>query len=295
MTSGLPFIDSLWDYNDPAKTEQTFNKLLPGAKTSSDFDYYVQLLTQIARTFSLRQNYNKAHEILDEAGEILGEHPDIPEAFVRYYLERGRTFNSAGDKDKALVLFNQAYELASEKRYDFYSIDAAHMLAIASQPDEALMWSEKALKMIEQTEDERAKKWAGPLYNNTGWTYHDKGDYAKAMEYFQKSLDWHSERSTGQGERIAKWTVARCLRSLGRAADALEKQTELLKEIEDNGIEPDGYVYEEIGECNYELGNEEEAAPYFANAYELLSRDGWLQQNEKPRLDRLKKLGKVDG
>lgn len=292
MSGGLPFIDSLWDYNDPAKTEKEFNKLLPGAKSSGDMDYYVQLLTQRARTFSLRQEYDAGHGILNEAEELL-QKQDFPEARVRYYLERGRTYNSAGDKEKAIDLFQQAFDLASENVFDFYSIDAAHMLAIASQPDEALMWSEKALKMIEQTEDERAKKWAGPLYNNTGWTYHDKGDYVKAIEYFQKCLEWHTERSTGQGERIAKWTVARCLRSLGKTDEALNKQTELLKEIDNNGLEQDGYVYEEIAECNYELGRKDEAAPYFAKAYELLSNDGWLKQNESQRLERMKKLGNL--
>lgn len=292
MTDGLPFIDSLWDYNDPAKTEQTFNKLLPGAENSGDTDYYAQLLTQIARTHSLRQQFDRAHEILDKVGDILADHKEIPEAWVRYYLERGRTFNSAGEKDKALVLFKQAYDLADQHNLDFYAIDALHMLAIAAPHDEALEWSEKAIQRIENSSDERSKKWAGALYNNTGWIYHDKGDYSKAMEYFEKCLKWHTERSTGQGERIAKWTVARCLRSLGKSDAALNKQMDLLKEIEENNLEQDGYVYEEIAECNYEIGNKNEAAPYFAKAYELLSNDGWLKQNETQRLERLKELGK---
>jgi tetratricopeptide (TPR) repeat protein len=292
MTDGLPFIDSLWDYNDPAKTEQTFNKLLPGAENSGDTDYYAQLLTQIARTHSLRQQFDRAHEILDKVGDILADHKEIPEAWVRYYLERGRTFNSAGEKDKALVLFKQAYDLADQHNLDFYAIDALHMLAIAAPHNEALEWSEKAIQRIENSSDERSKKWAGALYNNTGWTYHDKGEYERAMEYFEKCLEWHSERKTGQGERIARWTVARCLRSLGKSDAALNKQMDLLKEIEENNLEQDGYVYEEIAECNYEIGNKNEAAPYFAKAYELLSNDGWLKQNETQRLERLKELGK---
>ena len=68
---------------------------------------------------------------------------------------------------------------------------------------------------------------------------------------------------------------------------------ELLKDIETNNYPNDGYVFEEIAECNLILGNDETASGYFAKAYENLSEDGWLQQNEKERLERLKNLGKV--
>ena len=120
------------------------------------------------------------------------------------------------------------------------------------------------------------------------------GEYDKAMNYFEKSLAWHRERNTGMGERIAHWTVARCLRSLGQTTNALDMQMSLLREIEEHNYQNDGYVFEEIGECNLILGNEETASEYFAKAYEFLSQDGWLRQNEKDRLDRLKELGKVE-
>ena len=48
MNEGLPFIDSLWDYSDPEKTEKKFREFLPEAEASGDMDYYIQLLTQIA-------------------------------------------------------------------------------------------------------------------------------------------------------------------------------------------------------------------------------------------------------
>lgn len=293
MSNDLPFIDSLWDYNDPAVTEQKFLGILPQAQSSGNEDYHLQILTQIARTHSLRQQYDEAHKILDEVETLLAGRENVDTARVRFYLERGRSYNSAGKKDKALLFFKQAYDLAIEKGMDFYAIDAAHMLAIAEIPDKALEWSEIAIEMIEKSPDGRSKKWAGALYNNTGWTYHDMGEYDKAMKYFEKSLAWHKERNTGMGERVARWTVARCLRSLGRTSDALDMQMELLKDIETNNYPNDGYVFEEIAECNLILGNDETASGYFAKAYENLSEDGWLQQNEKERLERLKNLGKV--
>jgi hypothetical protein len=39
------------------------------------------------------------------------------------------------------------------------------------------------------------------------------------------------------------------------------------------------------------MNKKDEAKPYFKKAYELLSKDIWMAENEKPRLDRLKELG----
>jgi hypothetical protein len=54
---------------------------------------------------------------------------------------------------------------------------------------------------------------------------------------------------------------------------------------------PDGYVFEEIGECLLALGRRDEARPFCARAHALLSkrveRDGLAAE----RLQRLKALG----
>ncbi len=90
--------------------------------------------------------------------------------------------------------------------------------------------------------------------------------------------------------RIATWCVARTLRSLSRVEEALSKQLALKAEFESTG-ETDGYVFEEIGECLFALKREDEARPYFAEAYEVLSQDDRLVEQEPDRIARLKKLG----
>jgi hypothetical protein len=50
-------------------------------------------------------------------------------------------------------------------------------------------------------------------------------------------------------------------------------------------------VDEELGECLLALGRADEARRYFALAYEKLSADSWLVQNESARLERLRALG----
>jgi len=49
---------------------------------------------------------------------------------VRYLLERGRTFNSAGEKDRARPLFVQAWEIAGAAGLEGLAVDAAHMVPI---------------------------------------------------------------------------------------------------------------------------------------------------------------------
>jgi len=281
--------DSLWDYNNPAETEKKFREFLPKAEKSHDTSYYAQLLTQIARTQGLQMKFDEAHKTLDVAEKLIDDNMILVK--VRYLLERGRTYNSSKVYDKARELFLEAYTLAESLRLDFYAVDAAHMMGIVEKGDESLKWNEIAMTYAETCDEKRAKNWLGSLYNNTGWTYSDMGEFEKALELFKKNVIWHEERNSGIELIIAKWCVARTLRSLGKVEEAYQAQIELNKETEDKKLEQDGYNYEEIGECLLLLNRGDESKPYFKKAYEMLSKDIWLQANEAERLERLKKLG----
>ncbi len=281
--------DKLWDYNDPAGTEAKFRELLPKAEKGKDTGYYIELLTQLARTQSLQRKFDEAHEILDKAMKQLKPEHIVPR--IRFMLERGRTYNSSKVYDKARELFLAAYMQADKYEEDNLAIDAVHMLGIVDKDEESLKWNELAIQMAEDTEDEKAKGWLGALYNNTGWTYHDMGEYDKALELFERNVVWHTERKSGMQLYIAKWSVARCLRSLGRTEEALKMQMDLRgKESEMYSCE-DGYNSEEIAECLHALDRAEEAKPYFKRAYEQLSKDSWVMENDKEKLERLKTLG----
>lgn len=285
----LPALQSLWDFRNPQETEARFRELLPQAEASGNRNYHAELLTQLARTQGLQLKFDEAHTILDAAEQMISEEMTVPR--IRYHLERGRTLNSSGKKEEASEQFLLAFNLASEHGEDSYAVDAAHMLGISEKPEQALEWNMKAIDFAEQSTDNSTKGWLGPLYNNTGWTFHDMGQYEKAMDLFEKSLVWRQERKDARGTFIAKWTIGRTLRSLNRPEEALLQQRELLNTIETGEAEKDGYVYEEIGECLLAQGKPEEAQPYFAQASELLSKDPWLQKNEPQRLERLASLG----
>ena len=283
----LPDFDTLWNYSKPAETEQTFRRLLPTAQQSDDTNYHAELLTQIARTQGLQQQFDNAHATLDQVKSMLTD--NMHRANVRYFLERGRAFNSSQQQDKARPLFIQAWELAKQHKQDRLAVDAAHMVAIVEGGESALEWNLKALDYAENSDQAPAKKWLGSLYNNIGWTYHDMQDYDSALNIFKKAERWQAEFGTVTTQRIATWCVARTLRALGQIEDALDIHLKQLQLYEDDGEKP-GFTYEEIAECLYALDRNDEAKPFFAKAYAQLSQDQWLIRDEPERLQRLQTL-----
>jgi tetratricopeptide (TPR) repeat protein len=275
--------DLLWDYAHPAATEIRFRELLDSHHT--DLDYRLQLLTQIARAQGLQHQFEFAHETLNRVELALNER--IPTAAVRYLLERGRLLNTAGQPGEAQPWFQTAYDAArsitTDPDADFYAVDALHMQAIIADPDAALEWNLHAVSLAEQSTSERARSWLGSLYNNIGWTYHDLGEYDRALAIFEKALGWRIGQGKPEEIHIARWCVARTLRSLNR----LEEAVLVLEELDAH----DGYVAEELGECALQMGQPHQN--HFAQAYNLLSQDQWLVTNEPERLARLKLLGDV--
>lgn len=279
----LPPFDSLWDYSDPATTEQKFRELMENNDTLSDISYYLQLLTQIARTYSLRRLFAESQNILDEIKTALGE-KNGPE-HLRYHLEQGRVYNSSGDKIKARVEFEKALSMSDEVGHDFHTIDTMHMLAIVSKPDEAIEWNKKAMHKAETSKEERAQNWLGSLYNNLGWDYFAKKDFKTAHSILQKGWDWQVAKGREKQANIAKWSVARTLRAMGKIKEALIMQQEL--EIENKT--QDGFNYEELGECLLELKRKAESKPYFAKAYDLFKNDPYAEPERIKRLEELSK------
>lgn len=269
--------DSLWDYDHPDQTEGAFRALLP----EIEGERQLELLTQIARAQGLQRHFSDGHATLDDVERRLTARSSV--ARVRYLLERGRLFNSAGEPERARPLFEQAWALGQAVGEIGYAVDAGHMLGILEAPE--LAWSLKTLALAENSSDPRARRWLPTLYNNIGWTHHDRGEYAKALELFEKAVPLREAQGKPAPIRIARWSVARALRSLGRLDDALAIQ----RQLEQLG-EHDGYVDEELGECLLALGHGDDAKPYFARAYAALAQDAWLAQHEPGRLERLHRL-----
>lgn len=276
-------IDSYWEHSDPAGSEDRFQQALESASG----DYRFELLTQIARTYSLRKRYGEAHQLLDEIEPNLKDAGNRPN--LRYLLERGRTYNSSGDKERARELFIRAWQLGGETDEIGLTVDAAHMVAITfAGSEQAIDWNLKGLEIARPSENAKARSLIPAMLNNSAWDLHDMGRYDEALPLFEEALTEWVARGKPTQIQIAKWSVARCLRSLKWHEDALAIQRELEAEHANIGTK-DGYVFEEIAENLQALNRMDEARSYFSRAYDELRKDEWLVENEGQRLESLKK------
>lgn len=277
----------MWDFQDARGSETRFRQALVDA--DPDSGWALELRTQVARALGLQRHYAEAHAELDTVDAALSH--EMPVARLRALLERGRVLNSSGDPDSARPHFERAWELGRQIPHHDLAVDAAHMMAIVAPTEEKPAWNKLALDYAEACGDPEAKRWLGSLYNNMGWDAHDRGDFAEALRLHRKGWKWHRERNTGRGERIAKWSVAKQLRFLGRSAEAMGMQEELLTEYRADEPGGEGFVHEEIAELLLSAGDAVGARPHFRLASELLAGVDWL---EPERLERLLRLGADD-
>ena len=275
-------IESFWEYSDPAASEQRFRQALD----SAEGDERLELLTQIARSYGLRDRFEEAHQLLDEVESQLAGAGPRPR--LRYLLERGRTCNSGGDREKARTLFVQAWEGAQSGGQEGLAVDAAHMVAIThSGTPEAVEWNERGLGIARGSQDTKARALVPAMLNNSAWDLFDMGRFDEALAWFEQAREEWIERGQPRQIHIARWAVGRCLRALERPAEALEIQQALEAEDEAAGA-ADGFVYEEVAENLAALGRSDEARPYFAKAADELGKDEWFAKNEAARLASLR-------
>jgi len=282
-----PDFMSLWTYSKPAEPEQEFRTLLPAAAASGDETYFGILLTQLGRSLGLQQKFDEAHQVLDLAEEKIEN--GNAEVEIYYCLERGRALNSNNRKQEAKSFFEKASKVAIENNEDALAVDALHMEAIVeNEPKDKLNKELEALHLAEKSENEKARKWLGSLYNNIAWSFMDMEEYDKAEDLFKKALAWQLENGNEKTTNIAYWSIGRVKRAQQKYDEALALMQELL--VKKNNIDESGYTYEEIAENYLALNNANEASTYFEKAYAILSKDMWLQKNETSRLQRMKVL-----
>jgi tetratricopeptide (TPR) repeat protein len=281
-------LGALWDFADPAASEARFRDALERAASEPTGELVCEVLTQIARAQGLQRRYDDAHATLHEAAAR--SRPERPRDAIRIALERGRVANSARTGDRGRAAFLDAWERATSAREDALAVDAAHMLGIVEEPSAAWSWNERALALARSSDDPDAQRWVATLANNMGWARHDAGAPEEALELFRLALAERERQDDVRRTQIARWCVARCLRTLGRIDEALAEQDALATELDAAGV-VDGYVTEERAECLLLLGREDEARPLFARAHAELSADAWFAEAEPERLARLASLG----
>jgi tetratricopeptide (TPR) repeat protein len=225
----------LWDFADPAGSEQRFRDLAERAPEP----VRTHALTQVARALGLQERYDDGHAVLDalDTGD--------PEARVRRDLERGRLLRSSGDGATARAHFEDAATAARGAGLEELEVDALHMVALVAAPADRLTAHEAALARARAASDPAARDWDASLLNNIGMTHADAGDHAAALVAFEDALAARERIGDASRTRVARWMVGWSLRHLGRTDEARELQLALKAELESAG-EHDPYVDEEL-------------------------------------------------
>ena len=255
----------LWDFNDPAASEQRFRAALASAQG----DDVLILRTQIARSFGLRRDFERAR------AELAAIEPQIagagPEARARFALETGRSWASAThppetQTDEARARARAAYEAAlataRDGALDGLAIDALHMLAfVDTAPADQLKWAQAALDVVDGSSQPAAKRWEASLRNNLGYALHQLGRFEPALTQFRLALALRERQGDAGSIRVAHWMIAWTLRALKRPDEALVIQLRLEHEGDAAG-QPDPYVFEELEILYRERGDEQRAQHY---------------------------------
>jgi tetratricopeptide (TPR) repeat protein len=268
-------LDALWQFDDPARSEERFRAAL----TQASGDDALILQTQIARTYGLRREFGRARAILAEIApriEAAG-----PQAQARYWLELGRTEVSAVHDDKqrtpaavehARSAYRRAIEIARAASLDALQIDAIHMMAFVDRdPADGLRWAREALAVALASDQPAARRWEAALRNNVGYALHQLGRHEESLAEFRLALAAREEKGSAADVRIARWMVALALRHLGRFEEARDIQLRLEREWDEAG-EPDPYVYEELEQIYRALDDKTRAGHYAAKLKASRSR-----------------------
>ncbi|MEO8187769.1 MAG: tetratricopeptide repeat protein [Burkholderiaceae bacterium] len=260
-------LSALWDFNNPAASEQRF---LSALQTATGDDALI-LQTQIARTYGLRKEFARALALLssiEAATRTAG-----PEARIRYELELGRTYASAThppesltpeSRERARAAYRSALARATAVHLDDLAIDAIHMLAFVDPaPADQLKWGLQALAVVKVSTQVAAKRWEPSVRNNVGYALHQLGRYEEALAQFEQAVAIRERGTDAEATRTAYWMVAWTLRALNRIDAALAIQLRLEREGDTAG-RPVPFVFEELVIIYRGMGDDERARHYAA-------------------------------
>lgn len=264
-------LSRLWDFAHPDASEQRFRAALAHASG----DDALILRTQIARTFGLRQQFDRARRLLEEI------EPSVdaagPEAQARFHLELGRTHASAAHPAEALTpeartrarrSFDRALERSRAAGLDALAIDALHMLAFVDPaPADQVRWGEAALRIVLASHEPEVQAWEAALRHNVGYALHGLGNYDRALDEFERARAIRERGSNAEATHVARWMVAWTLRCLERSDEALAIQLDL-EAASDAAGTPDPFVYRELEALFRSRGDVEKADLYASRATE---------------------------
>jgi hypothetical protein len=263
-------LNALWDFGNPALSEQRFREALAAAENDQRHDEALILQTQIARTLGLRRQLDEARALLRSLEPRLAQAG--AEARARHALEWGRNHISAVTRPaertpqnlaEARAAYTRALATAQQAGLDGLAIDAVHMMAFVDDaPAEQRRWNEQALAMVLASTQPEGRRWEASIRNNLGLSLRALGQHAESLPHLERALALREAAGASPRQRyVARWLWAHSLRLAGRLDDALAQQTLLEGRMHVVG-DPDPHVLEELELIHRARGDGARAAAY---------------------------------
>lgn len=187
----------------------------------------------------------KCEEYLEKAISLESDNPEL------YYNIAGN-LKSWEVYDKAIRYYEKAEELGSERAVN-YQIGRCY--EDMGDDDNALVYYLKSIEAQENLE--------GANYWNVAAIYTNRGDYEKAIPYFQKAGEAGSDNAINN-------MIGFCYGNLGNMDRAIEYMLKSVESGEDNG----GTNYKNLGILYYRSKEYDKALEYLPKALELGHFDG---------------------
>ncbi|WP_205647589.1 hypothetical protein [Agromyces badenianii] len=234
-------IDRLWDFSDPAASEERFRGAADDEENPAQLRAVMS--TQFARALGIQGRVDEALAALEAVAAgipAIDAETDAAELRARVAIERGRLAASAARPVDAVPELTRGVREAALAGSPFLVLDALHMLALNDAGHEE-EWAAEGFDVLAGVRDARVLRWGVALHNNLGWTMHDAGRAEPALRHFEQAVEAADRYGTTEQGHVARWSVARCLRTLGRNEAALALQQELIAARPD-----DPYVQAEL-------------------------------------------------
>jgi len=207
--------DKAFSARDYAGATATYERAAAAAEKAGETETLVEALAMVARGHLIRDEADAGRPFLERARGLVRD--DMPLGRSRYLGVLGRFQWKDGDKPAATKTFESMYDLCMRHDLHGRAVDAAHMVAITGTPEQQLAWAHKGIAAAEKG---GMDGWLGPLWNNLGVTYHERGDDEKALDAYRKAREYHWKAGNEVSKLAADWAVGMTLRQLKRHAEA---------------------------------------------------------------------------
>lgn len=207
--------DSAFNAGQVEQSRGLFQAALKEAEVAGDTTTQVESLAMIARSYFRVQDFETGMQWLGRSEKMAVD--TDPVGWSRFLSVKGRLLWLKKQNSEAAALFKTLYHYCSQRSLSERAIDAANMVVLTGSPEEQVEWGKRA---ISEAESGNVSKWLGPLWNNLGAGYEERGQYDSALEAYTKARHYHWQNGTEKNKLVADWAVGHIYLLLKRYDDA---------------------------------------------------------------------------